>query len=641
MDYIMGAYNSEGVNALVTITVTELNKSDFGYDSFYAGILEMGKLKKSRDWVEVPIIDNDVISRFKARDEMELSLPALQTIDGSTITEFTNGFTKTVNIEGVNIVEMLSAEIISNVSIDWTTEPPTGITILANEIGANETTLDYENQSGGNEIFNLYAEATIDYDLDFDLNEFATSVTVDIYMSFDFNGVQKRIVEHQITVLEDGNETGSITSSISEVDQILADGNFIEDLKIVTTVTISGDIGKDADITGSITIADGLYNLEKRKEAYPVTAAKLLFPDEAIQRALEQMTGAKPFRSDEVGRTDSENHTYAADGDLSLIALGNGANIRGFNQTEMPFVTTFKKLFHALNMFKPIGLWYSYSDERWELNEIKDFYKDSEILDIGKVKNLEISVDEQYYFNTIKIGYQEELDYEDINGNQNFAVLTNYSTGVKRIKGEKDLTSPYRYDDYGIELTRRESNKEKYGKSLDADSDNFMLYTQRNGGIFITVQGTDSFSVIRTKAGGRYLYSSRTRLNLDLAPKRCMMRHISILGTVNYKDSSPIRFLNSQYNLDLGLKKSDEASVIYESDDITNTELEEPLFYPEIYNFEAPVTASILDQLFSDPHGYITFEYNNTEYKGFIVEVSTEPFSRRGNWTLIKYNDNR
>jgi hypothetical protein len=40
----------------------------------------------------------------------------------------------------------------------------------------------------------------------------------------------------------------------------------------------------------------------------------------------------------------------------------------------------------------------------------------------------------------------------------------------------------------------------------------------------------------------------------------------------------------------------------------------------------------------TDPHGYVTFLYLGEEFYGHPIEISTEPYGRKGNWTLIKAN---
>lgn len=623
MNYIEGAYNADGINAVVTIEIQYLDKSDYTYNSLYTGILDFTKYKKARDFVEIPIIDNDTLSKFKTRDEIELSLAATKSIDGTSISLIdTQNFT----IEGVEIREQIKAPFVSSTaSTPNDTQPAIVLDRLVEEIEWNTTDDDYTNDSGGDETIEYTCEATIAWDLTFP----GDGGPVDIFAEIDENGSIKDIAS--IRVLNaPGNETGTYTDTRTATITI-PDGGYLGRMRIRIVSTTSS--------TGTAYISSGTLTLFKVTSPYEDTQENLILPHEAFKKALEITTGSTDYNSDETGRTDLG---YVSDGDLSLIALANGANIRGFTQSQRPLKTSFKDLFKALFSIKPIGFWYNHAQSRFELNEITDFYKDSELIDLGEVSELEILVEEDHYYNDIQHGYFEDLEYEDINGNQVFATKTNYNNNVQRIKRSLDLTCSFRSDDYGIELTRKYQKINYYSKSIDADQDNFMIFGQRSGSDYITVQGYDNFTTITMQGSGQLnIYTPETRLNLDLSPKRCMLRHTMLLSAPVYMTTGPVQFLNSQFNFDLGLQKSGEASVIYESDDIDNSAMDEPLFYPEIYTFEKEISASIINTLLADPHGYITFDYEGTTYKGFILEVNINPFKRLTTWKLIKYNPNR
>ena len=96
--------------------------------------------------------------------------------------------------------------------------------------------------------------------------------------------------------------------------------------------------------------------------------------------------------------------------------------------------------------------------------------------------------------------------------------------------------------------------------------------------------------------------------------------------------------MKTQFNLDLSTQKSGDP-VINELEDIAFTE--QPLYYAETYTFNAELSFDIILQLFSDPHGYVEFNYLGVTYSGYIDELSSQPFNRRGNWTLLKRNPNR
>jgi len=175
---------------------------------------------------------------------------------------------------------------------------------------------------------------------------------------------------------------------------------------------------------------------------------------------------------------------------------------------------------------------------------------------------------------------------------------------------------------------------ETAGNDESSDNDNFMIYGRRLVSSIYTMQGYDNFATITG------VYSPSTRLNLDITPKRNMLRHANQLSIPLFITNGNTNFMQSQFNLDLSTTKT-AAAAVAEKDDLAYADLEEPLYYPEIYNFTSELTIDIILQLINDPHGYVEFDYLGTTYSGYILEVSSEPFNRRGNWTLLKRNPNR
>lgn len=628
MDYIAAKYNADGINALVTVTVENLDKSDYSYDSFYTGILNFNTYKKFRDYVEIEIIDSDRLSRFKARDEIKLNMNAVKDLDGNTISTIS---TNTFTIEGVKIMEQVYVPFVSETAA---TPNDTVDTIesdrLVEEITWNEVTRDYDNDSGASEKIKYLAEVTITWDFTFP----AGGGTMDLYAEISENGSYQTIAYTQVNSLSATNETGTYTDS-RETTITLPDAGYLGRMRL----RIAGTGGT----TGTVNLTSGALQIFRVTDPYANTSPALILTDEAIRKAIEIMTGDSAYRSDETGRTDSENYTYVSDGDLSLIAIASGANIRGFTQSRRPLLTSFKDIFKSLYAIKPIGFWYNHTTSRWELGEIADFYKTTETVDIGEVKDLVIKVNEEYYHNEVNFGPESEIEYENVNGNQTFAARSDYNNSVQRVKNAYNLLMPFRIDDYGIELIRKNHYLNYYSKDYDEDKDIWVIQGQRDGSDFITVQGYDNFITITVNdsSGQIYVYTADTRLNLDLSPKRCMLRHTSMLSIPLYRGSGNISFISSQYNFDLGLQKAAEASVIYESDDILNADLAEPLYYPEVYEFESDITTAEVKSLLADPHGYITFTYQGATYKGYIIKVDISPYKRNAKWTLIKYNDNR
>jgi len=335
-----------------------------------------------------------------------------------------------------------------------------------------------------------------------------------------------------------------------------------------------------------------------------------------------------------LGRTDSEPRTYGSDGDFSLIAVASGLILRGFPFADQPLRTTFADFFKSLDAVANLGLWFDKGNDEFQIKAKEDFYRTDKIVTLGEVKELEISIGGDQYFNEILTGYQKEVDYESANGQQVPNVPASFANDGKRIQNTLDIRSVYRGDDYGIELARQKKYDETAGEDAPSDNDNFMIYGRRLVSSIYTAQGYDTFTTITG------VYSPGTRLNLDITPKRNMLRHANQLAIPLFITNGDTNFMQSQFNLALSTTKA-AASAVAEKDDLAYSDLAEPLYYPEIYNFTAELTIDIILQLISDPHGYIEFDYLGATYSGYILEVSSEPFNRRGNWTLLKRNPNR
>jgi len=382
-----------------------------------------------------------------------------------------------------------------------------------------------------------------------------------------------------------------------------------------------------------------LVNIHVEKIIPPsaLSSNKVIFLHEALERLLQIATDANAeLNAPLIGRTDSENTSYVSDGEFGLIGLANGFMIRNFPLADYCLSTSVRDLFKSLKAVTPVGLWYSESADKWYLKDIADFYKNTEIISLGEVKGFERYVDEQYYFNTIKAGYIDGLSYEEINGLENQNCLMKFTNNIAGIKNEKDLQSIYRADDYGIEFAKKIPYNYNGTEDSRYDSDIWFLTFKRDSGSFLTLAGYDNFDTISG------VLSKTTRLNIDITPKRNLLRNGSLLSIPMWKQTSgDILYSDSQMRINFSSKKAAEAAAIVETDDIDITTLPEPEFHPEVYNFSSPVTAAQITSLMTDPHGYITFTYLGTTYKGYILEVSTEPWGRKGNWTLIKTNPSK
>ena len=611
--YIDTIYSAYGIDTDIGLTINLLDKSDFSYSELYVGIVDLSEWTSRRDTTSVKIIDSSVMAKFVSRDEIDVPINRLDDLDGDTLPVYS--YLNGVQVTGVDIEEHINL-IFDTPQVNPTTSTTNTIeeAPTIEEIEWNESNRDYANSSGAAEELEYTVGVKINWDVVFP----GTPTNLDIIARISRNGSQEDILT--VNLRESGAQAGD--------DEIVFDNTYsIPDGAYLGRMTL--EIIAEAGITGDVWLSDGSLDIGKLTDAHPDTFISSPLLHELGAKLLEIITGVSdPLNAPLLGRTDSTPRTYGSDGDYSLLSVDSGYMLRGFTFTTNPLTTNFADYFKSIDALFNLGFWYDGTD--FVIAAKEDFYKTSEIISLGEVEGLETTIAGDEYFNSIKCGYRDKLSYEEVNGNQNFNVPMEFANGGKRIPNTLDIQSVYHGDDYGIELSRQAKKSISFSEDTNYDDQIFFIWLKRDSGL-VSVPGSDFAAVTG-------VYTPDTRLNLHITPKRNLLRHLNHLPVPLFISGGDTMYMNKQYELGLTTQISGDP-VITEKDDLTT--YDEPLFYPEIYNFTAPLTDAHTQQLRTDPHGYVSFDNLGVTLSGFILEVSTEPFMRKGNWTLIKRNPNR
>jgi hypothetical protein len=640
--YIDSIYETYGIDTDIGCEIKELNKLTQAYTTLFTGIIDLTEWLKMRDTTTVKVIDSSVMAKFQARDEIKVPINRLEDLDGGTMAVYT--YLSQMTVTGVQIELLAKWDDLTNTIPVTAAETTTfsnffGVTgnpYDINDIGTDATlpakTLGsfsgplYTNNSGGSLDVRYRVITGVTGTIDVTIAGGGTGWTYTLNVHTGVNG-------GTTTLFKTKTGTGADSDSVDED----FDSGYVT-VTVPAGQTIDIIHGWNGSLTGPVTVTPNLNFEPVSIEVYEITAPQadsdinMPLLHELGAKLLEIMTGkTNPLNAPLLGRTDSAPRTYGSDGDYSLTGVASGNMLREFSFSNKPLTTSFRDYFKSLDALFNMGMWYNGTE--FSIAAKADFYKVSNIITLGEVKDLEVSIATEEYFNSIKCGYQEPLDYEDVNGNQNFNVPTEFANDGKRINNALDIQSIYHGDDYGIELARKYRTSKVSSEDAKTDEQIFFLWGKRDSGDYKTVPGSDFAEVIG-------VYSPDTRLNLNITPKRNLIRHYNRLGIPLFKSQGDTNFMTNQYELDLVTEETLEP-FITEKADIAYSELYQELYYPEIYNFSAPLTQAHIQQLFTDPHGYVEFDYIGVTYSGYILEVSTEPFMRRGNWTLIKRNPNR
>lgn len=647
-DFLVSSYDTSGVNAVVSIQIQRRDPQLDTFADYYTGVIDFSKIKITRDYCEVPIIDNANLAKFMARDEIQINVNNLKTLDDESITEFTSDFEQDVTIGRLDIIQQATwnGEDIDpgdkQVIDDTTNLAPSS----SKEIFIATDSFEYDYNEIGedaqtDEVTFLILDNTESFDV---WVKFIMDIQITGTISIPVNlGVVNGGIYLKVRLsVEDGVDVDVINYSEvipAETDPINIDfdesyDNDQDELipagkKVFLKIIYGGGPYLNEDVIWDLVCDKMNIDIRKTIKTWDSLDRKCLLPHELFTRLLQKVTTPViELDAEIIGRTDSEPDTYAGDGEFSLTSLISGYMVRDFELTDKPFTTSIRDFFKSLNALTPIGLYYDQTNDKWVIKPISQFYKNTQIISLGEVADFERYVDEGYFHNTIKSGYAQKIEYENTNGLRNFNDSREYSNVLKSIKNTMDIQSTYRADDYGISYLGLDTDKTKDNRS---DTDIFWLQLKRDSG-FKTKPSSD-FEAI----GG--VLNVDYRLNVDITPRRNLNRHLSMIAVSLWKMTTKlIKYQKSQFNLAFTSKKVAESTVT-ELADVTVTT--EPEFHPEIYNFSAPVTSAQITALMTDPHGYVAFTYLGVSYKGYIIEVSTEPFNRKGNWTLIKTNPSK
>ncbi len=643
--YIDNIYNTFGIDTVISIDLQYLDKQTLNYSTLFQGIIDLSEWSSLRDTTSVKIIDSDVMAKFAARDQLKIPINRLVDLDGDNIGPGFVPLLNTMTVEGVTAelkaqYENTSNAIAITAQKDGNDPPWTeyyGITAAPydfNEIGAKATLPAVSLPGASGPIYENTTGSSITVRYRFTVKVIGDVEVVGTMLwswrirCFVDTGVPNAIIDIQDT--GSGNDSHALDTTFASTwfNASISPGNTIN-LYQLWEGLITGP-GTDT-VTPTFNFEPTLVEVVEVFTAEADTDVQMPLLHELGAKLLATITGeSDPLDAPLLGRTDSTPRDYVSDGDHSLNGVASGFMLRGF--PGKPLTTSFADFFKSIDGLFNLGFWHNGTD--FTISDKADFYKVSEIISLGEVQELEISVASDEYFNTVLAGYSKDVSYEEVNGAQAFNTPFEFVNDGKRIQNSLDIRSKYRGDDYGIEFARQSQYDDSASEDTRYDNEIFFVIGQRAGGDYSTLQGLDNFTAISG------VYSPDERLNLDITPKRNMLRHANQLSIPLFVSDGDTNYMKSQYDLDLSTTKSGDPAIV-ETDDLAIGDLDEPLYYPEMYNFKSQLSIANVLQLISDPHGYVTFLYLGVTYSGYIVEVSSEPFNRRGNWTLLKRNPNR
>lgn len=631
--WIKNVFDTYGTEAEVSYQVEAFNPSTFDYDVIYTGILDFSTYRfedRGRyDVVKIQVIDDNFLNTVKTREAVNVSLAKLTDVDGDAITPFSNeGIEVDVPIHN----EVYSADFSGSETISSLSDRAPVITCdIRDEDSAVTPTSTTMGNAGSAFIVAAY---TIDY------------LTINVVMNGTIGFVGAEVIEIRLRKYNSGGtpiQTEVLGTYTTPSGTIAIDDTVVMSLVSGNWVALEVDVtGGSPGITATYTIAMDITWTKQVADAYTFVG----YPyHEAFTRILQSITGqANPFYSALLGRTDSEERTYAADGDLSLGVVTNGLLIRGFSltDTDVALNASFRSLFQALSAVYPIcaGVEEVSGAKVMRIEELTYAFDTHYFLTIENCSNISEEVAVDLTYSGIRIGFSKFDDGAEDKKRYEFNRESQYVTPLKRHSNEFNAVSPYRADGSGMIAARETLPSEDNGaKSSPADSDNFIVSIVRDGSN-IEIKRDEGYTAIWGVDNPEHIY------NVDYAPARSLKRWGSFLRGCLEKYTTGILFFAAS-DRNSGMSSMLPAEFPHypcaESRDIDIDELNDPFFENIYYNFDCVVNNAMITLLngvstAGKPNAYfiVRFRANATEsYKyGWIMKVEARKEGNKGMGTV-------
>lgn len=704
--YIEGKYGpDEVINILV-----EISDHNEDWETIFVGTLNLEDLGESELYVECMMQQSDFISTFNNRTDLQVSFADNISVDGVALQEY-EPYDLTLHSK-VLIKEVL-AEVKEETLIpivqthDFTinagapgfpdpgkTGGPTAADQPAREFASRTSYISLGFVAGRKELSDYWdvgtAPAVPDeppeiytageaglHDFNFEVNldilvEAANLNTEDTYLTcgdeFPLGLIENASAE-LFFVIKDVNDQIKYTNTFATVSDVITNCSSVEATIPVNASFSLSDYNLDVDdqvfiyaaVTMSGTYARKLLNakvgygvgyLVKEGSSLRITGktyttdstAPAMRVHDVLQNLINKITNRNDsFYSETFGYPEAPYHSYEEKGCYADFVILSGFNIRGFPWEDRPLQPVFNELFDSLNAIFNLSLSLEVIDDVEKIRiEKKSYCYDKEvILALDKIRGIKRTIAKDKFYSQIQVGYEKGLP-KDLNGLDEPNVKQTYSTALKTIGQPLMLISKLIASGSILEVTRRL----QYDATVTTDSeyDNDLFIVALNHSDPTRAEKNENYSDVNN------LLSPETTYNLDLTPKKNLLRHGNIINPgLLQKLGSEYKFSSGEGNYKLETRTDNECPGGYNGDLLlegtsekwayADVEEVEPLWVNYIFRFKYPLSVSQLKLIRENKNKALLISGDIHEegevQTVFIVEIETEPVTGLATFTCI------
>lgn len=382
---------------------------------------------------------------------------------------------------------------------------------------------------------------------------------------------------------------------------------------------------------------------------YPNSYSRCMKPIDLFDRLVAKITG-------QTGLVRSD--CFGSGGDYEHFVVDNGFWARQFpdkiekdngESEEIQFVTSFQDAFESFSYLEPLSWFIDTEGERLVVRIEKATYTQRNFIGIslGEVTKVSRKSSGGDWFQTIELGHEGDLDYEEVNGLDEPNGKSEFSTPLKRGGGRYSVVSKYRFDSIGYELIRRKDFENYPKEDTDRDKDIWIhdakpITLLEGDGDTHVMYMHNLWQDVGFVEAPRGIFDPDSAFNLRLSPmNRLIEGHgYAVKRCLYHAPDKVVRFNSSNANQNLITRRviRDIDFVIEEKGWVRIRNLEHPRIEPTETEVTFKMTPDIEDQFFGfkvingravpNYFGLIQYIEKGQKKYGRLVKLSTKNESK-------------
>ena len=363
IDYIKGVESIYGSDADLEILI-EVSFDEIVYDTVFSGLLDISELQEVKDnKLEVPIIRNDLWTKFISRRQTPVNLLSRTDIDG-VVSSVIDGLDVNLTSQRVRQVYQADYTKIKSDLVESNRQYaiPAGDygvvsfeDVLLDEIKKSYNYVNTEDPEIPFETFDFEYAGSYNFQFNLNISDQPSGVLgtspVGIGMRFQIND------DAAITVT--GVNVG--TPGVDQSGRFSFDQTFVlqaHDLVRIYFINTSGGLVTFYAFSGNISTSTTKNITVTADTEWLSSEAKGYYLHDLFAENIKRTCGDNVFYSEVLGRTDTNSRSYDANGCFSPFAIMKGLQLRGYLITEKPFFVSFDQAWKGANPIFNLGLGY-------------------------------------------------------------------------------------------------------------------------------------------------------------------------------------------------------------------------------------------------------------------------------------------